>query len=77
MGGGERARAAHPGRPHGFCQWRGADGGRAAGGLGVSDQTLKVWEVESGRELRTLTGHTNGVNGGGSEWGRAAGGLGV
>ena len=36
------------------------------GRLAVSaseDQTLKVWEVESGRELRTLTGHNDCVNG--------------
>jgi WD40 repeat protein len=25
------------------------------------DQTMKVWEVETGRELRTLTGHTNTI----------------
>jgi WD40 repeat protein len=25
------------------------------------DQTLKVWELESGRELRTLKGHTGMV----------------
>ena len=28
-----------------------------------SDKTLKVWEVESGRELRTLQGHSSSVNG--------------
>ena len=36
------------------------------GGLAVSassDHTLKVWEVDSGRELRTLAGHTGGVHG--------------
>ena len=36
------------------------------GRLAVSasgDKTLKVWEVESGRELRTLAGHTDLVNG--------------
>jgi len=27
------------------------------------DNTLKVWDVESGRELRTLAGHTNAVRG--------------
>jgi WD40 repeat protein len=27
------------------------------------DRTLKVWKVESGQELRTLTGHSKGVNG--------------
>jgi WD40 repeat protein len=26
------------------------------------DHTLKVWELDSGRELRTLRGHTNFVN---------------
>jgi WD40 repeat protein len=36
------------------------------GRLAVSasdDNTLKVWEAESGRELRTLTGHTFVVRG--------------
>ena len=27
------------------------------------DRTLKVWDVESGRELRTLQGHSDYVNG--------------
>ena len=27
------------------------------------DKTLKVWEVDSGRDLRTLEGHTAGVYG--------------
>jgi WD40 repeat protein len=27
------------------------------------DQTLRVWDVETGRELRTLKGHTDAVNG--------------
>ncbi len=38
----------------------------ADGKLAVSaswDQTLKVWEVVSGRELRTLAGHTKAVTG--------------
>ena len=26
------------------------------------DQTLKVWDLGSGRELRTLSGHTEGVS---------------
>ena len=34
-------------------------GGRAACGLRFWDKTLKVWDVESGRELRTLKGHTD------------------
>jgi WD40 repeat protein len=32
------------------------DGRRAVSAS--ADQTLKVWELESGRELRTLEGHT-------------------
>ena len=28
-----------------------------------SDRTLKVWDVESGRELRTLRGHASAVAG--------------
>ena len=38
----------------------------ADGRLAVSaseDQTLKVWEVATGRELRTLQGHSGWVNG--------------
>ena len=40
----------------------GADGGRAAGGVGVWDQTLKVWDLDSGEELRTLRGHAGRVD---------------
>ena len=29
----------------------------------LEDKTLKVWDVDSGRELRTLQGHSDGVNG--------------
>jgi WD40 repeat protein len=36
------------------------DGQRAVSAS--QDQTLKVWELGSGRELRTLTGHTNWVH---------------
>ena len=64
MGGGERARAAHPAQGHTDCVYGVALSGD--GRLAVSaswDNTLKVWEVESGRELRTLEGHTDSVCG--------------
>ena len=48
------------------------DGRRAVSAS--DDQTLKVWDLESGRELRTLTGHS-GLSRRGGECGRAAGGL--
>ena len=37
------------------------DGRRAVSAS--TDETLKVWDVESGRELRTLEGHTDAVHG--------------
>ena len=37
------------------------DGRRAVSAS--DDKTLKVWELGSGRELRTLAGHTGSVNG--------------
>ena len=36
-----------------------ADGQRAVSAS--RDKTLKVWDLESGRALRTLEGHTDGV----------------
>ena len=38
-----------------------ADGRRAVSASG--DNTLKVWDLESGRELRTLEGHSDWVYG--------------
>ena len=38
-----------------------ADGRRAVSASW--DQMLKVWEVDSGRELRTLIGHSDAVTG--------------
>ena len=78
VGCGERARTAHPRRPLGVCQWRGGDA-RTGGARfpRLDDQTLKVWELDSGRELRTLAGHSDHVTGGGGDGGRAARGLGV
>jgi WD40 repeat protein len=37
-----------------------ADGKRAVSGS--DDHTLKVWDLESGAEVRTLSGHTSGVS---------------
>jgi hypothetical protein len=37
------------------------DGKYIADGGGVGAHTIKVWETESGREIRTLTGHLNDV----------------
>jgi WD40 repeat protein len=37
-----------------------ADGKRAVSGS--SDRTLKVWDLQSGQEERTLSGHAGGVN---------------
>ena len=63
LGRGERAGAAHPGRPYqlGRTPWRSR---RMAGWPSPpsGDDTLKVWDVASGRELRTLAGHTREVN---------------
>ena len=75
VGGGERARAAHPGGPHSgvYGVALSGDGRRAVSAS--DDNTLKVWEVESGRELRTLRGPHGLGPGRGVEWGRAAGGL--
>ena len=41
------------------------------------DQTLKVWDLESGRAVRTLEGHTDSGDGVRGDAGRAARGLGV
>ena len=41
------------------------------------DQTLKVWDVETGEARRTLQGHSSGVQCGGADSGRAARGVGL
>ena len=63
VGPGQSTRAAHPLRPHRFGRWRGGHPGRAASGLGIGDNTLKVRDLASGCELRTLSGHTGLVTG--------------
>ena len=57
VGPGERAPAALPGRAHRRGECRGVDGGRAHR-LRLKDKTIKVWDLESGRLLRSLEGHT-------------------
>lgn len=37
-----------------------ADGQRVVSAS--DDQMLKLWDLQSGRELRTLPGHTSGIN---------------
>jgi len=48
---------------HDFCYTASfsPDGKYIASGGGVEDNTVKLWEVESGKEIRTLTGHTDDV----------------
>ena len=36
------------------------DGGRLASAS--TDETIKLWDAETGREVRTLRGHTRGIN---------------
>src|SRR4051794_29478943 len=58
---GERPRAAHTGRA--FCPRHrlgvDPDGKRAVSAS--YDKTLKVWDLESGRALLTLEGHSDNV----------------
>jgi hypothetical protein len=58
VGGGQWQRSAHPHRPHRQCLFRGVQPRRAAPGLRLRDGTIKLWEVASGREVRSLSGHT-------------------
>ena len=63
VGCGDGARTPHPPgplRPVTGVALSG-DGRRTVSASG--DHTLKVWDVETGRELRTLQGHPDDVNG--------------
>ncbi|PTL76439.1 TIR domain-containing protein [Vitiosangium sp. GDMCC 1.1324] len=59
IGGNERTLEGHAGGVNGCAVT--PDGKRVVSASG--DGTLKVWEVETGRELATLKGHAGGVNG--------------
>lgn len=47
----------------------------ASGGFWDNDNTLKIWDVATGRELRTLTGHSGWVKRSSTKCRRAAGCL--
>ncbi len=58
----QRARAAHPRRAYGLGQLRSRS--RPMAGCwprAAGTTTVKLWDVASGRELRTLAGHTDSV----------------
>ena len=59
----EAAETASTLGPRKLCLWRCVEWGRAARRSASKDQTLKVWDVAAGRELRTLPGRTGVVNG--------------
>src|SRR5437879_10254405 len=63
VGCGNRAGTPHPARPLWLCLWRGGECGWAACGLRFVGQHAEVWDVETGRELRTLQGHSGYVSG--------------
>jgi WD40 repeat protein len=62
--GGHRKRSAHTHWPHSGCLFRGVQPRRPLLASGSADwsETIKLWEVATGREVRTLKGHTWGVN---------------
>ena len=61
LGRGERTRAAHLQRTFRMGQFRRVLAGRQALASGSWDKTIKLWDVASGRELRTLSGHSERV----------------
>ena len=55
VGPGDGAGAPHPGRPHPRGAGGGGDGGRAARCLGFWDNTLRVWDLATGRALAAFS----------------------
>jgi WD40 repeat protein len=61
VGCGQWQPRAHPHRPHRLSvPWRSAPTG-GSWPPAPADKTIKLWEVASGRLVRTLTGHTDWV----------------
>ena len=63
VGPGHRRAPAHPDRPHraGSRVWRSARTGSCSPPP-ADDKTVRLWDPATGHRLRTLTGHTDGVN---------------
>ena len=55
LGPGERPKRPHARRPQQFGERGRYHAGRTPCGLGVLDKTLRVWDLESGKELALLT----------------------
>ena len=64
MGRAERPGTADPARAHGRCPtaWPSAPTA-SAWPPPVEDDTAKVWDAQTGKELLTLQGHTDSVDG--------------
>lgn len=61
VGCGDRTQVAHPERPLPRCERCRGKWGWPVCDLRFSGDTLKVWDLDSERELRTLPGHSRGV----------------
>ena len=61
LGGAQRQVPAHPGGACGAVMSLWLLPGWQPAGVGLLDGTLKLWEVRSGKCLRTLEGHGDGV----------------
>ena len=61
LGPGQRKRAAHLHRALRLGEQRRHRPGRPNRVSGSRDKTLKLWDLASGKELRTFTGHSDGV----------------